>query len=123
MCVHPLTIMFSLLIAILSYIVTAIIRAGAMRLIYKTDSVLYSNILGNHTRAWLERGGMYLPTDIPVLWRLHKLLLNEEGKNIISGQKQRVYKFFSISMFTMVAATILLFCIFVGCAIDVTKWF
>jgi len=110
--------MFAALFAGLSYVITAIIRAGAMRKINESNPSLYSRILGGHSRAWLERGGMYLPSDIPVVWRLHKYLFSNDGTNILSDHKHNFYQFFSIMFFVMLLVTILLFITFVLCVVS-----
>ncbi len=46
---------------------------------------MYRELLGDKKGSWLESGGWYLPSHIPISWRLHKAIIGRYDPEIISS--------------------------------------
>lgn len=45
---------------------------------------LYRKLLDDRSKSWIESGGWYLPSHIPISWRLHKAIIERDDPVLIS---------------------------------------
>lgn len=63
-------------------------------LLYKlkwSNGDLYRKVLGGQPYSWIEKGGLYLPSHIPISYRLYKVVMLREDTTLVSGKFRSLY--------------------------------
>jgi len=58
---------------------------------------MYRELLGDKGSCWIESGGWYLLSHIPVSWRLHKAIIGRYDPEIISSSFRVKYITFAVA--------------------------
>jgi len=69
----------------------ALLERSVMYKIKNYNIELYRELVGDSGGSWIEAGGWYLPSHIPISWRLHKAVIGRNDPEIISSNFRLKY--------------------------------